>query len=376
MKRFFLMTAIWLSLACFARAQNRQFSKAAAVQAVIDSFAIKDLPGIGISVYSEQEGWWTSASGYARTESKTPMTAANLHYLQSVSKTFVAVEILQLFEQNKLSLDDVISKYLPAKYNRVLPSVNSITIRMLLTHTSGLPEYTSHPKYTAKVLLYPQKPVPVDELVFAIEGEPLQYAPGSKYLYTNTNYLLLAIIADKITGDHAAYLRKHVFQPLGMKNTFYDPARMKMDYAGLTDSYWDILSTGRPANITPMQRANVASLLGDDGVVATTYDAVLFLRGLMEGKLLKPSTLEMMQQWVKNDAGRPVYGLGLIHFEEGGLEGMGHGGGGLGAGCILLYVPAKKVYVFLATNTGVVVDGLGGLKANAMKNAVLEALLK
>jgi D-alanyl-D-alanine carboxypeptidase len=125
-----------------------------------------------------------------------------------------------------------------------------------------------------------------------------------------------------------------------------------------------------------MQRANVASLLGDDGVVATTYDAVLFLRGLMEGKLLKPSTLEMMQQWVKNDAGRPVYGLGLIHFEEGGLEGMGHGGGGLGAGCILLYVPAKKVYVFLATNTGVVVDGLGGLKANAMKNAVLEALLK
>lgn len=375
MKRIFLMTTIWLSLAGFVQSQNKQFSKAAALQAVMDSFTVKDLPGIGISVYSESEGWWTSASGYARTESKTPMTTANLHYLQSVSKTFLAVEILQLFEQNKLSLDDVISKYLPAKYNRVLPSVNVITIRMLLTHTSGLPEYNSHPTYTAKVLLYPLKPVTVDEMVFAIEGEPLQYTPGSKYLYTNTNYLLLAIIADQVTGDHAAYLREHVFQPLGMKNTYYDPARMKMDYANLTDSYWDILGTGRPANITPMQRANVAPLLGDDGVVATTHDAVLFLRGLMEGKLLKPSTLEMMQQWVKNDAGRPAYGLGLIHFEEGGLEGVGHGGGGLGAGCLLLYVPSKKIYVFLATNTGVVVDGLGGIKANAMKNAVLETLL-
>jgi D-alanyl-D-alanine carboxypeptidase len=161
-----------------------------------------------------------------------------------------------------------------------------------------------------------------------------------------------------------------------MKNTFYDPARMKMDYPGLTDSYWDILSIGRLANITPMQRTNVAPLMGDDGVVATTTDAVLFLRGLMEGKLLKPSTLDMMQQWVKNDEGRPVYGLGLIRFEEAGIEGMGHGGGGLGAGCILLYVPAKKLYIFLATNTGVVVEGLGGIKANEMKNAVMEVLLK
>jgi D-alanyl-D-alanine carboxypeptidase len=199
MKRVFLTTTIWLSLACFVHAQNKQFSKAAALQAVIDSFTVKDLPGVGLAVYSETEGWWASASGYARVESKTPMTTAHLHYLQSVSKTFLAVEILQLFEQNKLSLDDAIGKYLPAKYKRILPKANDITIRMLLTHTSGLPEYNSHPKYTAKVLLYPQKPVTVDEMIFAIEGEPMQYEPGAKYVYTNTNYLLLAIIANQVT---------------------------------------------------------------------------------------------------------------------------------------------------------------------------------
>jgi D-alanyl-D-alanine carboxypeptidase len=96
----------------------------------------------------------------------------------------------------------------------------------------------------------------------------------------------------------------------------------------------------------------------------------------MEGKLLQPSSLAIMQQWVKNDDGRPAYGLGLIHFEHAGLEGVGHGGGGLGAGCLLLYVPSKKFYVFLATNIGVVVDGLGGIKANEFKDAILEVLMK
>ncbi len=374
MKRVCLMTTFWLFLASFALAQNS--SKAAALQAVMDRFTAKDLPGVGLAVYSESEGWWASASGYAQLETKKPMSTATVHYLQSVSKTYLAVAILQLVEQNKISLDDDMTKYLPAKYARVFPEAKTITIRMLMTHTSGLPEYNSNPRYTQLVLLQPQTPVTVDEMILSVDGEPMQYAPGSKYQYTNTNYLLLAIIADRSTGDHAAYIRKHIFEPLQMQHSWYDPARRKIDYPELTDSYWDILNNARPANITPMQKANVAPLMGDDGVVSTTTDAVLFLRGLVEGKLLKPATFESMQQWVKNEEGRPVYGLGLIHFDFAGIEAIGHGGGGLGAGCALVYFPSKKIYLFLATNTGVVVDGLGGIKANELKNAVLEVLLK
>lgn len=374
MKPVLVLAAAWLSMNSFAYGQT-QFSKAAALQAVMDSFTKKDLPGVGITVYSE-EGWWSSASGYAQVETKNAMTTSTVHYLQSVSKTYLAVAILQLYEQKKISLDDVIGKYLPAKFTRFLPATETVTIRMLLNHTSGMPEYNCHPRYTARVLLYPQQPVPAEDMVMALEGEPLQFTPGSRYSYTNTNYLLLAMVADKITGDHAAYIRKNIFQSLQMNHSWYDPQRMKVDYPGMTDSYWDILNTGRPANITPMQKTNVATMMGDDGVVSTTTDAVIFLRGLMEGKLLKPATLTMMQQWVRNDAGRLAYGLGLIHFEDNGLEGVGHGGGGLGAGCILIYVPSKKIYLFLATNIGVVVDGLGGIKANDFKNAVLQVLMK
>jgi D-alanyl-D-alanine carboxypeptidase len=125
-----------------------------------------------------------------------------------------------------------------------------------------------------------------------------------------------------------------------------------------------------------MQRANVAPLKGDDGVVSTTTDAVKFLRGVLEGRLLQDSSLKMMQQWVNNKEGKPAYGLGLIHFVHEGRIAYGHGGGGLGAGCMLAYFPDKDFYVFLATNTGVVVEGRGGIKADAAKNEILEILLK
>jgi D-alanyl-D-alanine carboxypeptidase len=125
-----------------------------------------------------------------------------------------------------------------------------------------------------------------------------------------------------------------------------------------------------------MQIANVASMSGDDGIVATPIDAVKFLKGLMEGKLIKESSMSQMQQWVKNESGRPVYGLGLIRFEEGGTIGFGHGGGGLGAGCLLLTVPAARMYVFLATNIGVVIDGPVGTKVNSMKDEILLTLLQ
>jgi D-alanyl-D-alanine carboxypeptidase len=125
-----------------------------------------------------------------------------------------------------------------------------------------------------------------------------------------------------------------------------------------------------------MQRANVASLKGDDGIVCTPMDAVLFLKGLMEGRLLKKSSLDLMQNWVKNKAGDPVYGMGLSYFSQGGIVGVGHGGGGIGAGCLLLHVPSKKTFIFIATNVGVLIAGKIPFKADTMKNKILSVVLE
>lgn len=355
---------------------NKNYSKASALQSIMDSAAIKGIPGISLALYSETEGWWAGSAGYSKLETKTPMNICNLQYLQSVSKTYMAVAILQLHEEGKIELDAVMTKYLPEKHTRFIKNANKITVRMLLNHTSGVAEYNSHPKYTSYVILNPLKVFPVENTLEFLKDEAPQFIPGSHYRYTNTNFLLLAMMADVITGDHSLYIRQKILHPLKMNHSYYNPQKTNTNYPGLTDSYWDVLGEGRPANISPMQQANVAPLKGDDGVISTTTDAIKFLKGLMEGKLLQESSMKLMMQWVNNDSGKPTYGLGLIHFDLEGIIGYGHGGGGLGAGCLLIYVPSKKVYIFLAVNIGVLFDGPVTRSVDEMKNKILTLLLQ
>jgi len=137
-----------------------------------------------------------------------------------------------------------------------------------------------------------------------------------------------------------------------------------------------VLQTGEPANITAMQKANVASMKGDDGIVCTPLDAAKFIHGLMGGKLLTAASMEMMKTWVKNDKGTPVYGLGLSYFQAGEIEAWGHGGGGIGAGCLLLYVPAYKTSLYIATNLGLLIDTPLTKKADPIKFEILAAVLQ
>jgi D-alanyl-D-alanine carboxypeptidase len=124
-----------------------------------------------------------------------------------------------------------------------------------------------------------------------------------------------------------------------------------------------------------MQRNNVASLIGDDGIVATPVDAVKFLRGLMEGQLLEPSTLELMMTWVNDKNGNPTYGMGLDYATFLDEVGYGHSGGGLGAGCNLYYFPKQNVYVFIGINIGTVTDSPIQKTAEKTLDKFYEALL-
>jgi D-alanyl-D-alanine carboxypeptidase len=355
---------------------NPDYSKAAAIRAVMEKYVKAGLPGVAVAVHTEKEGWWADAAGFSRTEDKTPMRPEHMQYLQSVAKTFMATVILQLAEKGKLSLDDPISRHLPAWAAGSLRNAADITVRMLLNHTSGVPEYMALPAYVSRVILHPLEVMSLRENLSYIQNEAPLFAPGSRYAYTNTNFEFLALIADTITGDHVAYMKKNVFGPLGMTQTRY--LRSPADLRGLpvVDSYWDVLQTGLPANITPMQKANVASMKGDDGIACAPLDAVKFIHGLMEGKLLKAASLELMRTWVKNDKGTPVYGLGLSRFQAGGTEAWGHGGGGIGAGCLLLYIPAAKTSLFIATNLGILIETPLTKKADPLKFEILAAVLQ
>jgi len=341
--------------ACENENSSSNFSKAAELKNIIDDFTKNGVPGCALTVYSN-EGWWEYSAGYAKIEDKTPMQTCNLQYLQSVSKTYMAVAILKLHEQGKIELDASMKKYLPSKYQQYLPDIDSVTIRMLLNHTSGLPEYNFQPQYVSYLLQHPKYFFSIDELLKPIKGKKFQFRPGSKHIYTNTNYMLLALIADSLTGDHAKFISENIFQPLRLTNTFYRNDSAYLKYLTLPNSYWDRYSNSILENVSEMQRTNVSTLIGDDGIVSTPMDAVKFLKGLMEGKLLSSSSLQEMQQWVNDSKGNPIYGLGLVHPIFSGQEAMGHSGGGIGSGCELYYFPTKNLYFFLAINIGTVTE--------------------
>ena len=334
---------------------NPRYSKANEIQHAIDQLVAEGIPGCSLAVYSK-EGWWTSSSGLARIENNTPMESCYLHYLQSVSKTYMAVGILKLYEQGKIDLKAPMTNYLPEKFARYITDGHRVTIKMLLNHTSGIPEYNFQPDYVAKLLQHPDYKFEPEDYLKYIQGKPLDFEPGSKYSYRNTNYVLLALIADALTSDHAAFLTETIFKPLGLSNTFYRQEPGYLTYPQLVNSYWDRYSNSELENVSQMQRNNVASLIGDDGIVATPVDAVKFLRGLMEGQLLLPATLELMKTWVSDSKGNPAYGLGLDYTLFEGEVAYGHSGGGIGAGCNLYYFPKQQVYVFIAINLGTVTD--------------------
>ena len=275
------------ALNCAAQ-PSQSYSKAAAVSSVMKKYTDQGIPGLSIAVFTE-EGSWKHASGFAKTETKAPMTPDHLQYTQSVSKTFMAVVILKLYEQGKIKLEDPVTKYLPEKHSRYIKNASEITVRMLLNHQSGVAEYNTNPAYVADFLMHPGRVTKPEAALVYLENEKPQFAPGAEYRYTNTNYLLLALIADAITGNHASYIEKNIFQPLGMKNSLYRGSKGYLTSDRLPDSYWDMLNESKPVNITTIQRTNVASMIGDDGIVCTPEDAVIFFKGLMEGKLLSES---------------------------------------------------------------------------------------
>lgn len=332
-----------------------QHSKGEAIQKSLDKLINLSVPGAVAAVWDE-EGYWEYSNGFAQLENQIHMDPCHLHYLQSIAKTYLATAVMQLYEADKIDLNASINAYLPKQFSDQLSNSENITVKMLLNHTSGLREYNSAPKYVTRLLQNPTRVFEPEEYLEYVAGKNQDFEPGSRYAYRNMNYLILAMITDFVTGDHVRYLEENIFQPLGMMNTHYRIAQEDTFGDKLVNSYWDRYSDGILENVSILQNSNVASMVGDDGIITNAYEGILFLKGLMEGKLVSSVSLEMMQEWVLNSRGNPAYGLGLTRAIFAGEIAIGHDGGGLGAGAQLYYFPKLKTYMFLAMNLGTVTD--------------------
>lgn len=351
---------------------GKSYAKKDTLEKLLQQYAGLGLPGLAVAVYTPSEGYWGTATGYAKIETKTPMELCHLQYLQSAAKMYMAAAILKLHEEGRISLDTPITTYLPEHYARNIDKATSITVRNLLNQTSGMADYLANPAYVTYVLQHPDYLFTSDEILGFIKNKKQRFAPGSRFEYSNSNFHVLALIADFITGDHNELIRQKILAPLGLHNTFY---RNITGHPELVNSYWDRFSTGIIENVSQLQQTSITFSKGDDGIIASPLDAINFMRGLLEGKLLTAASLHQMLNFVKDQNGNQVYGMGIYHTTYSGKEGYGHGGAGAGAGCGLYYFPAKKIYVFLATNAGTLVGGPVAARADELKNKVLDVIL-
>ena len=354
MKKSLLLLFLFLGFAKLISAQeNPNWTQ---VQAKMDSLVSHGVPGVSFGVKTKNLEWYQTA-GLSKLETSKSMEPFQLHYLQSISKTYLATAVLLLAESGQIDLDQAVAKYLPASTAQLVDQSDKMTVRMLMNHTSGIPEYNYLPEYLTMLLQVENNPFEPIDYIRYLEGKKVNWEPGTRYSYRNSGFVLLALMVDHVTGDHAQFIQEKILDPLDLKCTFYRNTLNYLENPRLVDAYWDRYSNGKIENVNTLQKNNVKAMVGDDGLITDSKDGLKFLEALLSGKIIQESSLAQMKTWVNDRNGNPTYGLGLDKSEIAGREAWGHSGGGLGAGVQLYYFPEYEAYIFMAINLGTVTSG-------------------
>jgi D-alanyl-D-alanine carboxypeptidase len=331
--------------------------KKAIYQAVLDKYVSKGLPGVAVLIRTPGEGLWIGVSGYARIEDKTPVEKNSVYYSASIGKTYCAVAVMKLAEENRLDLDDQINEYLPEDICNNIPNGNSATIRQLLGHTSGIPNFDAGTSFIADVLTDPYS-IQTEDLIRYEYGKSPLFKPGEGYQYSSTGFELLALIIDNVTGEnHSKYYTSHIFQPLGLTDTFYKNEAGFPKPDGLVNCYFDRLGDGRIENVSGVNNYLTQVFTGSDGIMASVYDYYVFLEALVKGNIVTEGSFQQMTDWHDTHSyTTDQYGLGLMKRDTPYGYKIGHDGDAMGAGADMFYFPEKDVTIITATNLGTFLD--------------------
>ena len=284
-----------------------------------------------VIVARDDEILFEKSFGYANLELNVPNTPTTKFRIGSVTKQFTAAAILLLEERGKLSLDDPIGKHLP----EAPAAWDKVTVFHLLTHTSGIPSFTSFPEYgTAK--LSPTTPA---QTYASIRDKPLEFSPDAKFTYSNSGYLLLGYILERVSGQtYAAFLDENIFKRLGMGDTGVDSNE---DLIPRRASGYVTVSRGM-AN-APYIHMTIPH--GAGALYSTPRDLWRWNQGLFGGKLLSARSVEKMITTHKGG-----YALGVGVQTTHGRKLVSHSGGIEGFNSTLSYYPEKKVTVAVLAN--------------------------
>jgi CubicO group peptidase (beta-lactamase class C family) len=280
--------------------------------------------------------------GMADLEWKIPNSPEVKFRLGSLTKQFTATLVLLLQQDGKLRIEDPISKYLPDTPK----SWQKITLANLLGHTSGIPNFTNDKEFGS----WRMNPhTTVEEIAF-FRDKPLDFEPGSKFDYSNSNYEVLGAVIEKVSGEmYGDLLRKRIFEPLGMQDTGLDTDELVLPKRA--QGY----SPGK-GGLVHARSESMTVPWAAGAIYSTTGDLLRWERGLFGGKILNQASLAAMTTPGKGD-----YGFGLAVGTQDGVKVIQHGGGIEGFNTQLAYVPDRKITIVVLSNVnGSAPTAMGG----------------
>ncbi len=296
-----------------------------------------DAPGAAALIVRDGQVVLRKGYGLANVELGVPNTPESVFELGSVTKQFTSAAILMLAEQGKLRLDDELQTYLPdyPKHDA------KITLEQLLTHTAGVPNYTNFPEWMPRV----REEMPLATLIALFKDKPLDFPPGSKWSYSNSGYVLLGAVIEKVSGvSYERFVEDEIFQKLGMTSSRYGSPSEVIPHRAYGYDRGD-------AGFKNAEYLSMTQPYAAGSLMSTVDDLALWDRALSSETLLKRSSIERLFVPAKTGNGsNSRYGLGWGVQSLAGRTIQAHGGGIFGFVTVDLRVPEDKLFITVLSN--------------------------
>ncbi|MGB8195110.1 MAG: serine hydrolase [Chitinophagaceae bacterium] len=336
MKKIMLMLALGGALYNSASAQVNTKLSSEFDNVMKEKFSLNG-PGVTALVSRGGKIIYKKAFGLANVELNIPMETGNIFRIASITKQFTAIAILQLMEREKLNLQDEITRFIPDY------PVQGSTIRIehLLTHTSGIRDFTSLPDSVQRF----KRDFTPAEIISYFQNQPMRFAPGTRYEYSNSNYVLLGHIIEKITGKtYQQYLEDNFFKPLGMTSSFFgDDTKLIRNRAAGYSQGDNGIENARGISMTQPYAAGA--------ILSTVEDLFKWQQALQSYKLVKKETLQKaFTRYKLNNGKESNYGYGWRFGFIQESPSIWHGGLIDGFVTMAMYLPKEDVYVVVLSN--------------------------
>ncbi len=331
--------------------------KATALQNLIDKYVEKGMPGITLAVHTPEGGIWVGAAGKAKIETDENVETCHVFHSASVAKTYHVTAAMTLVEAGKLELDKTIDHYLPDLVCANLANRNTATIRQLMNHTSGIPDFIEQMSHITDYFNNLLNTFTTDDYLNYVCGKKPEFKAGAKVSYSNTNTVLLALIMDEIAGNHADVLTKNIFEKLNLTQTFYKNEKGYPAPTGLVNTYVDTRGNGALMNASHIERNFAGMNIGHDAMMATAFDYMKFMHALFNEQIISRPSLDEMIDFVNyENTGKIKIGEGLgleiMFSDKYKITRAGHNGGSLGAANNVFHYIEKNITIAVCSNFG------------------------